>query len=690
MTSKELLNATMHLNSKYLSEADARAAAVIPADRKRIRLIPALTAAAACLSAVIGIQMYLVHNHDIGLTEQNSTSDSLVAEETEAETTASDTNESAVTTIIELTENPKKESGSEKSTTAAATAGTSKRSNAATAASKTIAVNNTDGKLRVPDFTGMTWEQAKPLAKSLGLLLTRTEINGDGAENLIHTQKPAPNSEAKPGDIIELTVFSGIPEIFTAVLEFQIPEMTDDYFSIWVCDDSESRNTWCFQGFHGSEVNASGSMRIFAEGSGCMEFEAVLRNEKNDKQARLGRYRLDFDRKTAETLESDIYGAFEQVGGLKNNTGRSSASALKTNIIFEEDNYADNSDISNISYRLNDVEISFQIPENIWGMYQIRADRNHLPGSGDLWNLCDDDADGRFELWLCEETTATIDYDFILLNLENHKEATIGRYRVDFSTETYEVLESNIEAAFAQVGSSEKPSAHAGDFDLDGRITGADRLLAELIVKSENYGVLNMLPLTEEQLACADILLGASYGSPGEADYRPLIECEAEMIGKTWKIIRECGCTGLNVEEYIANQAYYDDLQQKCYEEKWEYYKDQIDWTKLGLSGIPTYHEFKMLTDSEYLAAHTENWDLLSEEEQLRLRTECRLNDTAYKGLERETWEPDYNDAALTRASLQLTAYYLDLARQKTGEPSGIYDSPTWDELWEMIEVLAV
>ena len=35
MTSKELLDATMHLEMKYLDEADARADAVIPAARKK-------------------------------------------------------------------------------------------------------------------------------------------------------------------------------------------------------------------------------------------------------------------------------------------------------------------------------------------------------------------------------------------------------------------------------------------------------------------------------------------------------------------------------------------------------------------------------------------------------------------------------------------------------------------------------
>ena len=72
MTSKDLLDAAMQLDQSFLDEADQRAAAAIPAGRKRIRLISAISAAAACLTTVVGLRIYSLH-HQNGLTEQQDT-----------------------------------------------------------------------------------------------------------------------------------------------------------------------------------------------------------------------------------------------------------------------------------------------------------------------------------------------------------------------------------------------------------------------------------------------------------------------------------------------------------------------------------------------------------------------------------------------------------------------------------------
>ena len=45
MTAKDLLDAASVLDDKYIQEAEARAAAVVPAKRRNIRIISGITAA---------------------------------------------------------------------------------------------------------------------------------------------------------------------------------------------------------------------------------------------------------------------------------------------------------------------------------------------------------------------------------------------------------------------------------------------------------------------------------------------------------------------------------------------------------------------------------------------------------------------------------------------------------------------
>ncbi|MBQ7496266.1 MAG: PASTA domain-containing protein [Selenomonas sp.] len=687
MTSKELLDATMHLEMKYLDEANARADAVIPAARKKIRLLPALTTAAACLTAVIGLRMYLLHNN--GMTEQNSTPDSLVAEVTDTETTASATETQIVTTLSEGTEHAKKDNRSSKGTSAATTAASAKKSTTTTAAPKTTAGNNTDGKqtdekIKVPDFTGMTWEQAKPIAKSKGLLLARYDICGNGAGGQIHSQKPAPDAAVKKGDVIELTVFNGHPEGCEATLMLPIPKGVTGHYYVKGYDESGSDVAFIHQEIKAGTVDGYFPMHI--EGYGTETYDIVLVDMESDREEKLARVRVDYERKTMEIPENNIFEAFRKLDELTNDSGSIQASALELRIEFAEQ------EPHEPSSWLNMVDLQFQIPEDAWGMYRISAHGNISPdydclnvfNTGDLYEYYQNRV---IPVAVYANYTTTVDYAVKLLNIENNREATIGRYRVDFSTETYEVLEENIEAAFAQVGNSERPSAQAGDFDLDGRITGADVLLADLIEYAECNEILDLLPLTEEQLKCADILPGETldWGLHDEPNRDlPLSGREVQMISKTWTMIRDCGCTGLTVSEYISNQAYYEELRQKCSVEQWEREKDQIDWTKLGLSGIPTYHEFKMLTDDEYMFAHTENWDSLSGIEKVNLREKCWRNNEAYQNMKPETWD----SSAFARAGWQMTAYYCKLIEQKTGEPSIFNESPTWEEVWELIEAV--
>jgi len=70
---------------------------------------------------------------------------------------------------------------------------------------------------------------------------------------------------------------------------------------------------------------ASGTTNLNIEGTGQHDMIAMLFNESNGKEARIGTYRIDFESGTSTPLSYDINGAFDAVDGLRKATATSTS-----------------------------------------------------------------------------------------------------------------------------------------------------------------------------------------------------------------------------------------------------------------------------------------------------------------------------------------------------------------------------
>ena len=593
MTAKDLLDAASVLDDKYVQEAEARAAAVVPAKRRNIRIISGITAAAACLTVAVGLRLY-----NIGMTEQSSTAESEIAEMTEtdipAATDITGEKPQIATTIAESAEHAQKVTGAA-GTTTAPSAQTSKNTSAKNGAASDTAKTGTakaSGQKQQPVPVQFVFEHLQAL-------------NGSGTYHM----------ELRENGRVR---FTG-PSFATADI--------GDWLNI----------------------------TMTAEGTGTAVYDAVLVREDTGSEAAYSKFRVNYENRTAETISDSAAAACEQLDG----------SYFSKDFI---DYYGPVTFFNFLAAENNQTKtLSVFIPHSAKGRFAItaaaengsdEARRQFTAGSGDPFTLT-------------LRNAGLVRYHFTLTNLENGRTVSLPDSLLDFHApgstpwlrSDLQLNEMQVEFdAFRQLDGIDTETVYGGDFDLDGRITAADCLIAEMIRKAEDERVLDMLPLTAEQLARAEIGAGV-YPS--------------EAICDTWQTIQVLGCTGLSVEGYLANEESYKKL---C----WESYKNQIDWTKLGLNAVPTYEEFLMLTDTEYMSAHTENWESLLDYEQGRLWQICLQNHETYEQME---YQLRIRPSGMTNTANQTYVYVFDLASQRYVEES-IYDEEplTWEELWSKIE----
>lgn len=345
MTSRDLLNAAMQLDQSFLDEADQRAAAAIPAGRKRIQLISAISAAAACLTAVVGLRIYSLH-HQNGLTEQSSAPDSIVAEvipETETTTTVTETTAAdaetkrAATTLVSASNTSKSKqtesttataavSGTAKTTASKGNAGTTKGSTAAksdTVSSTTTTTSRNRGKTTVvPYFLHITWEEAEELANYHEVKVTKKLVdhfNEDDADNSgqVVAQSIEVDTEVEKGTVIELTVLEGEPDLIPVMLWFQIfPSYTGKYHIDLYEDGKLVAAGPQFQPEYTTRDNDFVCTPLEFAGEGASTYEAMLVNEETGEKAKIGRYYVDFDTMKFSVLEEQPIQAFRQLGGI--------------------------------------------------------------------------------------------------------------------------------------------------------------------------------------------------------------------------------------------------------------------------------------------------------------------------------------------------------------------------------------
>ena len=487
MTSKDLLDAAMQLDQSFLDEADQRAAAAIPAGRKRIQLISAISAAAACLTAVVGLRIYSLH-HQNGLTEQSSAPDSIVAEvipETETttavtETTASDTEtKRAATTLVSASNTSKSKqtesttataavSGTAKTTASKENAGTTRGSTAATKAAKSDTVSSTtttvspkkSGTTLVPSLLYLTWEDAEAEARENDLKATKKVVDhfdqyDENHSGLVVEQSMNADIEVEKGTVIELTVLAGEVE-----LEYYKTDVPDFVGLTWAQAEYQAKSHnlkltkhivkegngkkgtvqsqspeydnyqtrvnmftnvtlnvlegepdpigvhfwfwahWNLKGkyhinlYEGGKLVTAGpqfqpeysrmcSTPVEFAGKGASTYEAMLVNEENGKEAKIGRYYIDYDRFYFKVLEEDSVQAYRQVGGIAPDDTYEYEDGINYHRI-EFDFHCPE------EYRRTD-EVQFKIPstlmfpENVSSTFKIVAYKNGIACADSGW-----------------------------------------------------------------------------------------------------------------------------------------------------------------------------------------------------------------------------------------------------------------------------------------------------------------
>lgn len=593
MTAKDLLDAARVLDDKYVQEAEARAAAVVPAKRRNIRIISGITAAAACLTVAVGLRLY-----NIGMTEQSSTAESEIAEMTEtdipAATDITGEKPQIVTTIAESADHAQKVTGAAGTTTApsAQTSKTASAKNSAASDTTKTGAAKASGEKQQPVPVQFVFEHLQAL-------------NGSGTYHM----------ELRENGRVR---FTG-PSFATADI--------GDWLNI----------------------------TMTAEGTGTAVYDAVLVREDTGSEAAYSKFRVNYENRTAETISDSAAAACEQLDG----------SYFSKDFI---EYYGPVTFFNFLAAENNQTKtLSVFIPHSAKGRFAITAAAEN--GSDEVRRQFTAGSGDPFTLTL--RNAGLVRYHFTLTNLENGRTVSLPDSLLDFNAPgstpwlRSDLLLNEMQVefdAFRQLDGIDTETVYGGDFDLDGRITAADCLIAEMIRKAADKRVLDMLPLTAEQLARAEI--GAEV-------------CPSEAIGDTWQTIQVLGCTGLSVEGYLANEESYKKL---C----WESHKNQIDWTKLGLNAVPTYEEFLMLTDTGYMSAHTENWESLLDYEQRRLWQICLQNHETYEQME---YQLRIRPSGMINTANQTYVYVFDLASQRYGEES-IYDEEplTWEELWDKIE----
>ena len=259
------------------------------------------------------------------------------------------------------------------------------------------------------------------------------------------------------------------------------------------------------------------------------------------------------------------------------------------------------------------------------------------------------------------------------------------------SAETTAAL-SGTESAETTAAEPETQRNPAGDFDLDGRLTQADILLASMMMSLEKSGTdLSLLPLTEAQMQQADIIPDSVHQNG------PLSEAERDALYQTVTLIRHCGFPELTIPDYLADQARYDAVcQQWLADRNAARIKagiEQIDWAAYGFSHTPTYEEFCDMTSLNmeekldgkgflniWNQLSDRKWETLSEEEQFDITAKCK----------RLRHIPDAEEGTVLPSNTMIQNYIFSL--QHRDEPgayedyTGETEPPAWDAVYALIE----
>ena len=172
----------------------------------------------------------------------------------------------------------------------------------------TVSLGKNPDTVPVPNFVNMDWDMAKNIADSLNLELVKKEVDDEAAAGTVLNQNVQPGDEVSEHSLIELTVSSDQKQEAVR-MSFNIPAGAAGKYHIGLYEGGVAK---AVGGLFEPEY-AAGVTAVTIEGNETTDVVAVLYNDENGKEAAIGTYRLDFDKKSYETLSEDIAGAFKTV-----------------------------------------------------------------------------------------------------------------------------------------------------------------------------------------------------------------------------------------------------------------------------------------------------------------------------------------------------------------------------------------
>lgn len=566
MTEQQLLYALQNVDGKYTDEAYARAASAGAAKSRSRRISVILTAAGAAACFVCTGTALFLKNQDEMLTAGTDSMEEMVAEQFAEVTTAADSADAsfrtAETTAANLTKKQSTETGAANTLNAVSD---KKNSNETQPASSANAAGRNAGKtngngtsakdsasdkktqqaviiptaqrngyVTTPDFTGKSFAEAKKLANSLDLKLSKKRRNSALAKDTVIAQLTDAGRQVPVGTELEVEVATGGNE---ASIRLDIPsdmQKVFDYFEVVLYDQDNhayishfanvlTDRQWEENDLYGYSFMPASTPAHYVSldliGTGTADVTAYLVHGEyhffpetldpgtHPEYAKIGTYHIDYDRKTVTAKNEDIAGAFRKVArtskpddiyeipdfiGMTWEQAQKAAEDSPLDLaVFKKNVESDKPEGTVVAQTLepgteastkpglvNKVielsvstgakkEIRFVLPhrnglENYPILnYPFMIDETYIPTPLDgieayLYEL---DANGKRtgkKAYTKEDyyfteifwDTGVKDYEVILHNAYTGEEAKAGTYRLNFGSQSYQLISGDVDAAF--------------------------------------------------------------------------------------------------------------------------------------------------------------------------------------------------------------------------------------------------
>jgi len=165
---------------------------------------------------------------------------------------------------------------------------------------------------KVPDFIGKSWNDAQQLAIQNNLKIVKKEMNSTSPAGTVLKQNIEAKTEVSVGSTIELSVSCGDAQFSEVSILLDVPSTAVGTFYITMYNSGVPvSKSECF-----NAADTMGITQVIVTGTGKKEINALLTNEDTDKEAHIGTFMVDFDKKTYYIISADTVTAYEQVGAL--------------------------------------------------------------------------------------------------------------------------------------------------------------------------------------------------------------------------------------------------------------------------------------------------------------------------------------------------------------------------------------